>query len=369
MDYDVIPYSPDLDAQIVRLQTHLWGDDLQRNAAYLKWKYTDNPFLRETLIQTVRHDEDLVGMRGMFGTLWEVDDGQQHLLPYADDFVIVPEHRNRGVAARIMQAIVDDARRRGYPFVINLSAGPVTFVTSLAAGWRSAGSYAPLDYRRPQGAAAQQVKALVGERLYRRAAGVLRSLAPRTAFDQLDRAGESTAPFTVEREPRAQAMASLVSRLPWDGRIRHVRDQRYFAWRFRNPLHEYRFLFAGNREIEGYLVLQRYLSKWADPHDVNIADWEGTDDRVRAGLLDAALRCGHLEHLRTWSVSASPATTGLLAERGFAAVEADNVRARSAGLLLRRLTDAAASEPWLLGSRNALSISEWDLRMIYSMTA
>jgi GNAT superfamily N-acetyltransferase len=370
MGYDIIPYAPELDAEIARLQTHLWGDDLQRNAAYLRWKYTDNPYLDETLIQLAQHDGELVGMRGMFGTLWEVDDGTRHLLPYADDFVVTPAHRNRGVAGRIMRANLDEARRRGHRFVINLSAGPVTFVASLAAGWRSPGSYRQLDYHRAPSAPLLRLRSLAGKRLYEGAARTIAALAAGGVFDHLDAAaGRSSCPVAVERQARPRAMADLVSRLPWDGRIRHVRDERYFSWRFRNPLHEYRFLFAGGTDLDGYLVLQRYLSRWADTRLVNIADCEATNERVRADLLDTAVGRGRFAHLRAWSVGSARATADLLAARGFHAARADNVQARSSGLLVRRLDDSPGEARWQLGSRNALSIDDWDLRMIYSTAA
>jgi len=369
MSYTAIPYSPDLNAEIVHLQTHLWGDDLDRNTAYLQWKYTDNPYLDETLIHLVRCDGRLIGMRGMFGSLWEVDDpGSRHLLPYADDFVIVPDHRNRGVAARIMQACLEDARGRGYPLLINLSAGPVTFISSLAAGWRAGGSFRRVEYRSPSTASGSRLRTLVGRRLYERAAGIMRSLSGRHAFAHLDHSGvRTTSTLSVHREPRPRAMADLVRHLPWDGRIRHVRDERYFSWRFRNPLHEYRFLFAGVRDLHGYLVLQRQLSKWADPGLVNIVDCEAVDDRVRADLFDAALRFGRFDRVQTWSVGASPAMRELLGDHGFAAAEPGGVRARSSGLLLRRPEARAEDSSWRLGSRDPFSIDHWDLRMIYSM--
>ncbi|MGH7787064.1 MAG: GNAT family N-acetyltransferase [Candidatus Binatia bacterium] len=367
MDDALVPYHRDLDPEIARLQVHLWGADVGCNAAYLRWKYSENPYLDDTLIQLVRQDGQLVGMRGLFGTLWEVDgSGAPHVLPYADDFVIAPEHRNRGVAARLMQANAEAAARRGFRFAVNLSAGPITFVGSLASGWRSAGSFGPVTYRRPASRAEQRLHALVGPRLSGRVAPLLRVLRREGGFDRLDRAGAAPSGIAVERQTRPEAMAALVRRLPWDGRIRHVRDARYFAWRFRNPLHEYRFLFAGQGDLQGYLVLQRYRSSWADQTLINVVDWEAVDDATRATLLDAALALGQPRQLQTWTSGVAPATAALLRQRGFAAAAPASVRTRSAGLLVRRL-DAAADATWQLGSRNLLTLADWDLRLLYSM--
>jgi len=168
---------------------------------------------------------------------------------------------------------------------------------------------------------------------------------------------------------RADEMAALIARLPWDGRIRHVRDRDYLAWRYRNPLHEYRFLFWDEGGLQGYLVLQRYLSTIADQGCVNIADWEAVDERVRASLLRTALQWGGFERVHTWMAGIGEPARALLREHGFEPVESANLAQRSSGLLVRRLAPAPAGEPWSLGSRDLLNIADWDLRMVYSMAA
>ena len=357
MAYEIVPYAPGLEPQIIQLQTHLWGGDMARNTAYLHWKYIDNPFLDEVLIRVALCDGRAVAMRGLFGALWEVDgSAPRHLLPYADDFVVVPEHRNRGVASQVMKAALDAGSQRGFPFAVSLSAGAVTFVSSLAAGWRAAGSYQ------------SAWRAMKPTRWSERLGALRRAFAPRGVFERLDRAaGQRAAQVSLSSEPRPQAMADLVARLPWDGRIRHVRDAAYLGWRFRNPLHEYRFLFWEERGLQGYLVLQRYLSERADQSCVSIVDWEAADEGVRAGLLQAALDWGRFARVHVWTINASEPVRALQRRHGFAAADADGVRARSSGLLVRRLVDARSGEPWTLGRRDLLDIADWDLRMLYSM--
>lgn len=356
MPYELVPYTPELAPRIARLQTHLWSGDVARNAAYLHWKYGDNPFLAEVLIRVALDAGQPVAMRGLSGALWEVDDGTRHLLPYADDFVVAPEHRNSGVARQVMRASLDAGARRGLPFAVSLSAGPVTFVGSLANGWRSPGSYRSVWRDRPT------------TRWSRRLGAARQRLFPRGLFDRLDRAGGRAAGHVVlAREPRPDAMAELIARLPWDGRIRHVRDATYLAWRLRNPLHEYRFLFWDEGGLQGYLVLQRYLSERADQHCVNITDWEAADDRVRAGLLAAAIRWGDFGRLHAWTIGAGESVRALLRQHGFAAAPAVGVAARSSGLLVRQLGASPSGGPWTLGSRDLLDLADWDLRMLYSM--
>jgi GNAT superfamily N-acetyltransferase len=369
MGYDIVAYAPEFDAQIVQLQTHLWASDPARNAAYLRWKYADNPFLDEVPIRLALCDGRVVAMRGMFGALWQVDDSSaRHLLPYADDFVVAPEHRNRGVAALIMKAVLDDGARRGFPFAVSLSAGAVTFVSSLAAGWRWVGSYQSVWRQQSVHRPLQRVRNLARRMLgYGRVDSARCAPRRRGLFDRLDRAGRhGVGQVSLAREPRPQAMADLVARLPWDGRIRHLRDVEYLAWRFRNPLQEYRFLFWDDGALRGYLVLQRYATDRADQDCVSIVDWEAADERIRADLLRAALRWGRFARVHAWTVGVSEPVRALLREHRFAAEEPGGVRVRRTGLLVHRLGNARSAEPWTLGSRDLLNIADWDLRMLYS---
>ncbi len=364
MAYDVVAYAPELDAQIAQLQTHLWSVDAARNAAYLRWKYTDNPYLDEVLIRLALHDGQAVAMRGAFGALWEVgDSATRHLLPYADDFVVAPAHRNSGVASRVMKAVLEDAAGRGFPFAVGLSAGSVTFVNSLATGWRSAGSYQPVWRHRIPDRLQRRLRALARRT---RLDAARRALWPRRLFDDLDRRGRRGAGrVSLAREPRPGEMAELIRRLPWDGRIRHVRDEVYLAWRFRNPLHEYRFLFWDEGGLQGYLVLSDHPGP---DHAVNIADWEAADEHVRAGLLQAALSWGRFPRVYAGTVGASEPILNLLREHGFAGEPSGGVRASSGGLLVHRLGDTRSNQPWSLGGRDLLRIADWDLRVLYSMT-
>jgi len=306
----------------------------------------------------------------MSGALWEVDDpSQRHLLPYADDFVVLPPYRNRGVAARIMKSSLEDAARRGFPFAVSLSAGPVTFVSSLASGWRSAGSYPSVWRQRGSRFRTERLGVLLGGRITARLEATLRLVRRGEPFARLDRAaGRDGTPVSVSRQARPQEMADLVARLPWDGRIRHVRDRRYFSWRFRNPLHDYRFLFWNEGGLQGYLVLQRYLSRWADIERVNIADWEGADDRIRSGLLAAALRWGRFTRVHAWAANGRESTRTILRDQGFEP-SVEDAAARRRGLLVSRLGEASPAATWNLGSRSLLKMSDWDLRMLYSMAA
>jgi GNAT superfamily N-acetyltransferase len=365
----MVPYHPEHAPLVAALQRHLWSHDVELNAAYLDWKHHQNPYIREPLIYLAFADEQLVGMRGIFGTRWEVGEpSESFTLPYADDLVIDPAFRRRGVHQQIMRFALDDLDRRGYRYLINLSAGPVTQRTSVLMRWRNAGRVMHVQRRAMRRTMMDSLASRASKLpiVWRLSEGLQRLGGPMgdRLFDRFDsrsarrtRQRQSGAIF-ADVAPLPEEMESLVNRLPSDGRLRHVRDQSYFGWRFRNPLRDYRFLYAGGDRLEGYLVLQRALGR---DDRVSIVDWEAARDSTLDELFTAAIDDGLFSILSAWRLGASPAIERLLDRRGF--VPAD----RSRSVLVRSVSSADLEGRWTLADRALDDASQWDLRMIYSM--
>lgn len=339
-DCEIVPYSEDLRDGILELQRHHWGADLGRNLAYLEWKYRENPYLEGPLIHVALERGRPVAMRGMWGARFEAgSSGWAATLPCAGDVVVAPGHRGRGLFASLTRTAEAALAERGFPIALNGSASPVTYVSSRAIGWRSIG---------PLGRVARQPRPPLRLRGWLRAARRL------------------PAPLTRGDAPRAEDMAALVARLGHDGRIRHVRDAAYLAWRYRNPFSCYVFWFWDEDRLEGYLVLRH------DPGDsqrVHLVDWEASRPEIHAALLEAALReFGASACVEAWREALPRDARGRLARAGFApdsgagAVE----RARPT-MLIQRLGDAAgAPGAWTLARLPLLARESWDLRMVYS---
>jgi hypothetical protein len=174
--------------------------------------------------------------------------------------------------------------------------------------------------------------------------------------------------ISIEREPRPDAMAELVSHLGYDGRIRHVRDREFLAWRFRDPLSVYRFLYWGTSPMRGYLALKCERSGAHHPTRVRIVDLEGTSASVRAGLLDAAIDLGRFQELFAWAATLSDETRKyLLSTRGFKPAELD-LRARGCPcVLVKRVSTQPEGSNWMLGNRRLTALADWDMRMLYTM--
>jgi len=343
MDYEIVKYRPEFKDDLIQLRfRNLFSVDVPLNVAYFEWKYERNPFLDEPLIYLALCEGKVVGMRGILGAKWEHGASRHRWLGVcATDLMVAPEHRKRGLVTRIMRMALDDLALRGHKYVFNLSANRITHFCSLADGWRGIGSLQPMIWTRK------------GD-----------------PWHSLDRNGKRTAsaasPFVrLELLPRPEAMAELVEARGGDARIRHVRDQQYFAWRFQNPISKYRFLYWEDSRLRGYLVLRTSIHGY-NP-DVEIVDWEAANGSVRADLLHAAIEWGNFDSMTLWSATLPVETKALLKDAGFQMARQGDSFARSTPtVLIRPVQDEMLNEDWVCDGLRVLDLQNWDLRMIDS---
>ncbi|HEX5665285.1 MAG TPA: hypothetical protein VFX71_00470 [Hyphomicrobium sp.] len=162
-------------------------------------------------------------------------------------------------------------------------------------------------------------------------------------------------------------MAGLVAATARDGRIRHVRDAAYLDWRFRNPLHSYRFVFGYRAdELVGYLVLQRGRSAYANARRINLADWAAQSDSILRSLLESTIAFSSAPELVVWSATLSFDERRVFADLGFAPTDPED-QARGLPCILVRGVESDGRLP--SGSQALLDISNWDVRMIYTSFA
>jgi hypothetical protein len=268
-----------------------------------------------------------------------------------------------------MKAAFEDLARRGHQYVFNLSGGQATVLGSLAMGWKSVGPLEPIGLAARLDLARYARGILRRSPCLRRFAGspFVREPEP---FSRLDRSSQARpGSIAIEQEPRPDAMSELVARLGHDGRLRHVRDPEFFAWRFRNPLRLYRFLYYGNSQLDGYLVLKCPHPAAKEPRRVNIADLEATQPSVRAELLDAAINLGRFPELFAWAVTLPDDTRSHLSSRGFKPVDLEFRAHGCPCVLVRPVSLQPSDNNWVLGNRRLTDPANWDLRMLYSMSA
>lgn len=389
--YAIVGYTPAFKDEIAVLQKRLWSPDPILNRAYFEWKYEDNPFnsefnpefnrarnarsdqtpkARGPRLHVAVHDGKVVAMRGLAASAWEIGGADSPVSIYcADDLVVDAAHENRGLFARLTDAALADLHEDGHPYVLSTSALRVTRLQSLASGWRSIGSIVPLGRIRQDTALVARLRDAMRRlplvwKLADRQVGVGPA---RRLFRRLDRVARRHPSMEIQSAPRSEAMADLVGRMGHDGRIRHVRDVRYFGWRYRNPMHEYRFLFAGESQLEGYLVLQRYRSSYGNSLRVNIVDCEAESAEVKRRLIEALISLANPPEMASWCNSFDPLDQQALAGMGFASIDPHLTSRGLPSILIRSVS--TPNPTWRLGARSLLEIGDWDLRMAYSSLA
>jgi GNAT superfamily N-acetyltransferase len=364
VSYQIVRYTPEHKAGVLELQTHLWSPDLATNAAYFAWKYERNPYLDAPFIHLALHGAQVVGMRGMYGARWHIGLPSEELVgPCGADFVVAPDHRGHGLASGIVTAAADDLGQGRFAYAFSLSAGTVTQLALLTAGWRSVGSVERAVWRSSDPTR--------GDQLARANGTETDQSSPFASLDSKSTGCGEVGCVSLELAPRPDQMADLVERIGGDGRLRQVRDAQYFAWRYRNPLSEYRFLFWADARMEGYLVLQAPSRRARRP--VTIVDWEASSLGARTDLLRAALRWGQFDEVTIWTAGLPAGARMILREAGFGTVSppgsvghAHRERASRQTILVSAARRDLPAAEWAVAGRSLLDPATWDLRAIDS---
>jgi GNAT superfamily N-acetyltransferase len=374
--YEIIRYRPEFRDQVLELQKHLWSGDASFNAEYFSWKYERNPYVDDIPIYLAVFDRQVVGMRGMMGAEWQVGASSQTFRCLcACDLVVTPSHRGRGLFRKIMAPAMEDLALRGHPLVFNLSASPITFLSSLKAGWRLAGTYRPWRWQTRSKALARGIHRWMHGRpgfwrYENRRIPLIEPVKPAALqrladhFDRASSRGETGFRFGTEAE--ADPMIALAQRLtPDDGRIRHRMDRTYLGWRYGNPQSQYGFLYAGSDPLKGYLVL--HAKRLGDPHDVAIVDWQADDVDVLRDMVHAVQRSGAVDSLTIWSATLDESALSMLRSLRFSAFDdTRGIDGFTPGVIFGATNGQTPAPPAGAPPCDFSGLAGWDLRMIYS---
>jgi GNAT superfamily N-acetyltransferase len=385
MDYEFRTYTPDLLGQVAALRFEQWLEAPSLAAASIAWKYEQNPYSDGMWFYVALAEGKVVGTRGMFGGA--ITSGRE-VFPVAAavDNLVAPAHRGHGVSVKLTRFALDDVARQGCDYALSLSANRVTRLLSLHSGWKRVCPYQTLYWGKVSDSTADVRPRRTGLRRGIRTSRFYPTL--RTAWAYIRRAqrwvrspGEpsfgkfdvwASAPSrrgiaVVEQAPRPKQMAGLVQQQAGnDPRIRLVRDEQYYAWRFNDPRSTYRFLFAeaGESGLDCFLVLQ--LAGGSDG-GVAIADWQYRDERAWLDLVRAVQESGSVSGLSIWSATLPASLIEGLEGLGFrAGVEADTRTNPAMGLLVTSTRLGLSPEEWVLNGRAVTQPKDWDLRMIHS---
>ena len=395
----IVKYRSEFQSRLIKLQAHLWGQDQATRAAYLKWKYDENPYADDTYIYLAFCDKQLVGMVGAYGVKWQIGDPGQTFpgLCFAD-LVIHPRHRQRNLFPKLMGYALNDLSNTSYAYTLDLSAAPHVALSLLMQGWRSMfiqTASRTIEHASQSALVENGQESSRFAAVYRQIYGHLDKLPllvptyrwlrrhtydlvarqvteTRRAFVDLDGNADRhqiNCRVTLSKTPRSRAMAELSKRIGYDGRIRHVRDEQYFSWRFQNPLSEYRFLYWDNGRLDGYLVLYGKVYPPGNDEVTYIVDWDAINEDVWHDLLRAAIQWGNFNYISIWSATLSKDEKRLLRKAGFAFRDKTGNATRDIqgeNILIKSVNQANQQPDWILGGRDMLDPTNWDLRTIYS---
>lgn len=368
--YNIQICTPDLLNKVRDYYIRNWGFHGHRLTTYLDWIHHQNPYFDAPLIYIALYEGRVVGMRAAIGTCWEGDSGREKLvLPNMTDSGIEPGHREGGLFRELSDFSIQDLEARGHRHILNLSPNPPNYVTSvMTLGWRPLGSSETMSRQAPSSAATRSIlqaasrPGIAGRTLNfgTRAVRKIKSTLPRNVFSGLPRnIRHSSLPLTVSRQTRPAEMAELVRQIGGNGKIRHVRDEAYFAWRFLNPYFRYRFLFWGDERLDGYMVLQ-------DPpgyRHVNIVQWEGLNPQIRTELLLAAINLGTFRSLELWGASLADADLEVLKSTGFTYTDDSPTQYKRQNFMIKPL--APKEENARIFGLDPLIHDNWDFQTVF----
>jgi GNAT superfamily N-acetyltransferase len=392
-EYQILTYQRALRDDVLRLFRMLGAQGLDRATAEAvwRWKYEENPYLREPLaLVAADASGSLIGMLGIYGSMWQSGDPRNRVVvPCPADAYVASPHRRRGVYRRLFAQALALAREQGYDYVFSLNSSKETYLCNVQLGARSLGYRLPSMHWRGPGVSANdrgvavritprrmldfargrflsataRTPALqrVVRSAYRRsfpakAGGPFKLLDAGAAAGELNGTGiEATA------APRPEAMAALVERVVHDGRSRHVKDGEYLSWRFRRPGARYRFLFLGGDDLEGYAVLSPRGGR------ISVVDWEVVHPDLLADLLRSAIGLGRFPVLSVHWVGPSGPTIDALERIGFTGEDAEaTVSGESPFTVEVNVLRKSPHVAWMLGESNLLDPLDWDLRPLYA---
>jgi hypothetical protein len=380
-NYRIVNYQPEYKTEVLNLLAELWGQDTQLSNAYFAWKYLHNPYTDYPRIYLAFDNDQLVGVRSFCSTRWQVGCFGQPFLCLADaDTVIHPHHRRQGLLTTMTLHALEDLQGSQYQYIVTLSANRYSSAAVIKMGWKNVGFVQTAHYW-----TTPEISRL--ERIARRIpqlGSVYLNLRRKQAHEKFMPAVEGSTfvaidgnftqnKFTmnpnivISKHPQPEVMTILLERVVSGDHIRHVRDREFFSWRYQNPRSEYRFLYWGNNQIEGYLVLRARLG--INDGKANIVEWEATDLEISDQLLKAAIQLGNFKEVSIWSETLSAKLKQLLTYHGFNFQEFNEEEPSNHFpplVLIKPIQTNRLTSNWEIDGINMLDMHKWDLQAIYS---
>jgi GNAT superfamily N-acetyltransferase len=369
MSYRIVKYDPVYNDQICELEKDLWSRDYRINESYLRWKYLESPYSYPPKLYLALDDEKPIGVRGFYE--WPFGrNGDSFPALCSADLVIHPEYRSKGLYPELMNFIMSDLHDQGYTYLLSFSAGPTALINSLALGWKVIGRMKSIHtqfYMRPLTKKLMDpvtvnklIKRVVTTKILRR------SMNPPKIREEL-RKSTNNLPANIKfsYEPKPREMTRLLSELDTNDKIALVRDEKYFKWRYRNPLSDYFFLYWQDCELRGYLVAQTPLFMPGSMGNFNVLELEGENPEIKQELMKALLSLLDYRSTTVWSGMLDENVRQYLMASGFKERGPAKSVAEFGETVLISTTGKDNDKIEFRGI-DLLDIDNWDFKMTYS---
>jgi GNAT superfamily N-acetyltransferase len=381
-DYEFIDYRPEFKDQALQLLSEMWGDDMELKDRYFDWKFLKNPYADKMWGKLALHDGQVVGVRNMFPMCWHIGPLKRDIFTLGcSDAFVHPDHRRRGLLNTMTLMILEDMVDSPYKYSTTLYPVVASNAAYQKLGWKSVGLRETGLRLRPNRAVPQsKFRSIAGNipylrPTYRKLRSMLSSSSESTGgaltekvqtFSVFDTNTAVNNPIganiSISQAPDADVMADLIKEIGNESLIQHVRDRKYFSWRYQNPRATYRFLYAGSEKLSGYMVLQCKVH--ATNGIVNVVDWVAKDLHTCELLLQTAIDLGDFMAITVWSETLPEGIKHLLKDNGFHFEMTDDSQIRLPRLLFRPVLPESVDADWEIDGLNMLDLRNWNLQAI-----
>lgn len=368
MDYEIINYDEKYDDEIYEFQKPLWTADFNLNRNYFRWKYIDNPVSESPQIYLVLSAGKLIAFRGMHDMHWQIGGTPNRFIALSStDLHIHQDYRNEGIYTNLMNFVLRDLNEKGYRYIFNFSAGNVNYINSLAMGWKSIGDIHTIKMTKKiqrnepsaikfarrmlwKTGAAQKLKELlrIGQSMNR--------IYHRSKTEPQSR-------LAVEDRPKPKEMATLVKDLVPKNKITLIRDEKYFSWRYNNPMSKYLFLYLYDKGLKGYLVLGNNGLLIQDYDTYKIFELEAATSPIKIELLNHLINTIDSGTISVWESMLDQDCLDYLISQGFTKGNLrKSVKDYTQTVLIKPLDN---DNRFKYQGLNLLDSQNWDLKMSY----
>jgi GNAT superfamily N-acetyltransferase len=265
---------------------YLYGNNPDRNLSYFKWKYHDNPYTEHPLGMVALHHGKVVGFRGYFATMWQINEHNGEMIVLCPgDTCVHPDHRRKGLSVAMGNKAMEEYAQR-YKIFFNFSATKNSLPGYLRMG------FVPLVPK-------TYLTRCAGLGLFK----LIWREKKRSGWRPEDIAFGEFNDVVVSDRPRPKQMHTVIATKDIDrNKVTLRQDEDFFGWRFNNKRNKYVFYYhRKNNVTTGYVVVG------VSPITGRgyILDYGQNDDKAIERILSYAVKMKHFDVLSIYNFGLS----------------------------------------------------------------